>query len=297
MKSEAIEWYDHYEHNRERTVYTNEQSGIPGLRVFAYESTSRATASLQLHYHPDCFEFCYVVQGSLWFFAKGKKNSISGGDMFFTYPNEEHSTGDLPMNLHQMYWFQLDVSDPDNFLFLKPEAAKALIRNLMSLTNRVVSMEKDTGILLADILSNIAAGTELGRFLASTSVCYVLGTILKRDQAPVYRLTPDIGKAVEYILDNIQDDLELEELARISLLSVSRFKQKFTTQIGTSPRSFINFYKIEAAKEMLDSGMSVTDTAMELNFSSSNYFSAVFRRYTSCSPTEYREQAQQKQQK
>ena len=291
MKTDAIEWIDHYEHNRERTVYTSGEIGIPGLQVFAYENTSRATSSLQLHYHPGCFEFCYMVQGNLWFFANGKKVSVSGGDMFFTYPNEEHSTGNMPMTLHQMYWFQLDTRDPDNFLYLQPGAAKSLIQGLTALSKRVIPMEKEIGTILSEILSNIASGTELGRFLASASICYVLATMLRRDQAPVYRLTPDIGKAVEYILDNIQNSLELEELAKISLLSVSRFKQKFTAQIGTSPRSFINFYKIETAKEMLDSGMSVTDTAMELNFSSSNYFSAVFRRYTSCSPTEYLEQS------
>ena len=58
-------------------------------------------------------------------------------------------------------------------------------------------------------------------------------------------------------------------------------------QMGTNPRSFINYHKIEAAKKLLLDGQSVTDTAMELSFSSSNYFSAVFRRYTSLSPTEY----------
>lgn len=58
-------------------------------------------------------------------------------------------------------------------------------------------------------------------------------------------------------------------------------------QLGTSPRNFINYHKVEQAKRMLQDGKTITQTAMELNFSSSNYFSTVFRRYTSLSPSEY----------
>ena len=58
-------------------------------------------------------------------------------------------------------------------------------------------------------------------------------------------------------------------------------------EMGTSPRDFVNFHKVEAAKNLLLEGHSVTDVAMELSFSSSNYFSSVFRRYTSFSPTQY----------
>ena len=81
----------------------------------------------------------------------------------------------------------------------------------------------------------------------------------------------------------------MEDLAEMAFLSVSRFKQKFKAELGTSPRNFINFYKIEAAKEMLEQGHSVTETALALNFSSSNYFSSVFHRYTCRSPSQYRE--------
>ena len=44
---------------------------------------------------------------------------------------------------------------------------------------------------------------------------------------------------------------------------------------------------VELARQLLLEGRSVTDVAMELGFSSSNYFSSVFRRYTAMSPTQY----------
>ena len=37
--------------------------------------------------------------------------------------------------------------------------------------------------------------------------------------------------------------LSLEELARLSHLSVSQFKQKFRAQVGMAPRHYVNYHK------------------------------------------------------
>ena len=121
----------------------------------------------------------------------------------------------------------------------------------------------------------------------------LLCQILKDSQLPKIQVTPDIGRAADYIQEHIREKLPLEELAAVSLLSPSRFKQKFKDQIGISPRNYVNFHKIEEAKKMLLAGASATEVAMDLGFSGSDYFSVVFRRYTSFSPTEYVREKQQ----
>ena len=79
----------------------------------------------------------------------------------------------------------------------------------------------------------------------------------------------------------------MEHLAQIANMSVSHFKQKFKSQMGLPPREFINAERIRAAESMLLEGFSVVDTAMELGFSSSNYFAVVFRRHLGRSPREF----------
>ena len=54
-----------------------------------------------------------------------------------------------------------------------------------------------------------------------------------------------------------------------------------------APRHYVNYHKIQLAKKMLLDGTSVTDTAMELGFGSSSYFTVVFRRYSACTPSEF----------
>ncbi|MFQ9872255.1 MAG: helix-turn-helix domain-containing protein [Oscillospiraceae bacterium] len=69
---------------------------------------------------------------------------------------------------------------------------------------------------------------------------------------------------------------------------MSRFKQQFKEQVGVAPREYINNCRIEAAKELLSTReMPITQVALELNFSSSSYFSAVFKQITGMTPTQY----------
>lgn len=289
MQTQAVEWYDQYEDTKERKIYTYAQHGIPGLRMFGYHNTSHAIAPLVPHYHKACFEFSYVVQGNLQFFVDGNTYSLSGGDMYATFPDEVHDTGNVPMSLHQIYWFQLQVDDPEQFLFMDAGAARELIDRLNRLSSRVIKMNGHTEGILAEIFSGIASNTPLGRIKAAALLEVLTCRILESADAPQVQISQDMRQATDYIFAHICQELKMEELAGAALLSVSRFKQKFKQELGTSPRNFINYHKIEAAKKLLQQGKSVTDTAMELGFSSSNYFSAVFRRYTLMSPTEYLE--------
>lgn len=287
MPIAPIEWYDDFIYTKERKVYTQREHGIPGLRMFGYHSANHALPALSMHYHKNCFEFTYIVQGNIRFSIQEQRYSLTGGDMFVVLPDEIHDTGNIPMSLHQMYWFQLEANDPERFLYMTPSVARCLIDQLMGIRDRVIKVDNGVGALLTEIFQNISSQTQLGRIQAGHLLGVLLCQILKDADAPAFRITPDIGRTTDYILEHIQEELPMEELAKVALLSVSRFKQKFKNQLGTSPRSFINYHKIEQAKKLLQEGQSVTETAMELSFSSSNYFSTVFRRYTSISPTEY----------
>lgn len=287
MEKQPIEWQDHFTNTKERKIFTYNETKIPGLRMFGYHHTSRALAPLDIHYHKNCFEFTYVIQGNLDFSVNKQNYSLSGGDMYITFPNEIHDTGNKPMSLHKIYWFQLDISDPKHFLYMEPHTAKILIQQLCQLQDRVIQIKGLSKLLLDEIFSNISQISQINRASTAFLLSALLCQIVKNATCPAIHLTPDIKYISHYIQEHIYESLAIEELAKKISLSVSRFKQKFKQQIGISPRNYINFHKVETAKKLLQKGESVTDTAMKLNFSSSNYFSTVFHRYTSISPTEF----------
>lgn len=283
---EAIRWTDPYTITRDRIVYTFEQHGIPGIRTLGRHQISNAIPFLDWHYHENAFEFSIATKGCLTFSTQSARYRFSGGDVFISFPDEIHSTDSMPITVGELYWFQMDVSDPDQFLFLNREAAESMIAQLRRIPHHVVQTEsKETYPLIRKTFSLVQNGGNPQ--LAATYLQLFLHLLVIYSREEQFRLSPDIGRSLNYIMDNITMDFSLEEVAAVANLSLSQYKQKFKKQLGVSPRSFINQQKIEYSKSLLLEGLSVTEIAMQLSFDTSSYFSTVFKKYTRQTPSEY----------
>lgn len=90
------------------------------------------------------------------------------------------------------------------------------------------------------------------------------------------------------IVENPQYKWDLTEMALRSGYSVSRFCELFTKQYGYPPISFVISERVLLAKKYLLSGqMSVATVAETCGFSSINYFSRIFKKFTGFSPSEF----------
>lgn len=113
----AINHKDTYTLTKNRIVYTNAQLHIPGINTFAHHLITNAIPSLAWHYHENAFEFAIITKGTLMFSTRTSSYKCSGGDVFVAFPNEVHGTNAGPVSVGELYWFQLDISDENNFLF------------------------------------------------------------------------------------------------------------------------------------------------------------------------------------
>ncbi len=282
---EPINWKDSYYYSKDRIVLTNEQVPVPGIRVLAHHLITSAIPALESHYHENCFEFTIIFEGVFTFQAQGKNYTAAGSDIFVAYPNEVHSTNQVPLSHGEFYWLQLDVSSAENLLFLNRSAADSLIRCLYNLKRHIVKVRDNDILPLLKTAFELSISKESPYLIASYLVLFFNRLIgLSTTEHPLSR---GIYQALNYIYDNIQADISLETLAWYSHLSIPQFKVRFKQEVGISPRSFINLQKIEAAKPLLLEGMSKTEVALQLGFNTSSYFSAVFKRYTTFSPSEY----------
>lgn len=282
----ALEWIDHSHRSKYRIVYTDQELGIPGLRMFGKHTMNQACAPLAPHFHREAYEFTFVTEGAINFTVGDDDYGLSGYDIFMTKPNEVHSTNLLPLSAGEIIWFQLDVSDPGHFLFLNRQAAKDCIQRLSLLARH--RFRPGRGRIFDSIKRSFAlAAHPQQRYLASSCLLTALYEIMALPGSDGQAVTPDIERVLLYIREHLSGELPLEELAAICRLSVSQFKQKFRTQVGIAPRHYINYAKIGLAKQLLAQGKSVTDTAMELGFCNSSYFTVVFKRYAALTPTEY----------
>ena len=284
----AINWHDQYTLTKERIIYTQEQHHVPGVHALARHTMKDSIPSLKWHYHENSFEFTISTKGTFSFSTQTSSYRFSGGDVFIAFPDEIHGTNDIPVSVGEIYWFQLDVSNPKEFLFMNEDTAIHMIENLRALPHHVVQANAEEMRPLIQQAFYLAQKNEEPDFIASYLQLF-LYLLIHSANNEKFALSPDIGRTLNYILDNITEELPLEELAALANLSCSQYKQKFKKQLGISPRHFINQQKIEYSKLLLLEGMSVTDIAMLLGFTTSSYFSTVFKKYTLYTPTEYLE--------
>jgi len=289
MINNPINWKDEYCCSKKRIVLTSQQLQIPGLRTFGVHTMQSAVQPLKPHFHENSFEITYVTKGVISFHVNGIEYKVNGGDAFIAFPNEVHSTNGIPLSLGQIYWLQLDISDSANFLFLNESASIPLISSLQKIKHHNIRTDNKEirNILIKAFDLTSVSGNE---YMIASYITIYLHLLINFSKESQFPLTPDIGKALTYIMDNITSDLSLDDIASYCLLSTSHFKQKFKNQMGISPRNFINQQKIDYAKSLLPDCTSITDVSMALSFSSSNYFSVVFKKYTSYSPTEFIQQ-------
>lgn len=104
------------------------------------------------------------------------------------------------------------------------------------------------------------------------------------NSAPVAR----IKKAIRYMNENYAAKLSLDEIAAACNLSKSEFCRCFKRITRQTAFEYLMDLRIRKSLRLLESdGLSVTDTALASGFSSSSYYTEVFRRYMGCTPREY----------
>lgn len=284
---EVINWKDRYTDTKYRKILTAEYLDTPGLQIFGRQIRISATESLPLHFHENCYELVYIASGTANFFVDGKDYSLSGGDVFVTRPNQLHGTNAVPVSISEMYWMQFAFESIPNFFHLDSIMSHTLEDSISQISSPKISTSgNEIGKFLHEAFQIALTGCHLQ--LISQYLTLVFSLIISYSEQTVFKLSPDIGWAMNYILDHITERLTLDEIAKGAFLSVSQFKQKFKQQLGISPRQFINSQKIEYAKDLMEENYSVEDAARKLHFESASYFTTVFKKFCCCTPTEYK---------
>ena len=86
--------------------------------------------------------------------------------------------------------------------------------------------------------------------------------------------------------------LSIEQLAKISHLSIRQFRRKIKTITGLSPARFIKEIQLQKARNELEDGMaiSVKEVAFSNGFKDPGTFSKAFKERFGKSPTDYLKQ-------
>ena len=281
MKSVA----DTYCWNSHRKLLPPAQTHIPALPTFGIQTRNSAGISLLPHIHPDCMEIVFLSKGFQCFEVDGQMFNLSGNDIFVTYPDEPHSSGSYPESINEYIWFQLNLRTDLPFLGMDETHASDLRKALLTLP-RVFKGSSQLYANLEECFFNMASDDMLRRSIGLHSFICSLYRMLYQARNLELIQADEIENAVIYIHEHIFEPILLEDVAASCSLSLSRFKTGFKEKIGITPRTFINYLKIEQSKILLKNH-SVTETAHTMGFDTPNYFATVFRRFTGQTPSQF----------
>jgi AraC family transcriptional regulator len=146
--------------------------------------------------------------------------------------------------------------------------------------------------MTADLSDGSPVGALYGEHLATALAVYLVGRYAATPRRPAcYRgglPGRRLRRVLDYIGDNIAEDLSLSQLASIAGMSPHYFSELFRQSTGQTPHSFVLFRRIDRAKEQLrDSNHSVIDAAVECGFQNASHFARTFRRFVGVTPREF----------
>lgn len=278
--------------NKKRLELSYSDMDINNLTTVGRINYLKAQDPLEDHIHKDSMEICYLARGRQVYIVKDKLYFLKGGDVFITFPDEVHSTGINAEEKSILYYVIIDVENNlDCFLGYKDgdgrKLAKAL--NSISRTNRHFKGCKELKTILDELFVLYNSNKPFKKIAAQGLVSRFFIKIIELRNNSKQNLPEDILGSINLINDNIQYEFQLDELASLANLSLSRFKQKFKEATGIPPGEYILRAKIDYSKQLLrDTNNSITEIAHQLSFSSSQYYATVFKKFKNITPSDFR---------
>lgn len=179
----------------------------------------------------------------------------------------------------------LDLMMPevDGFAVLEAKQTSEIIRSVPVI---VLTAQILTASDMARLQQGVAAVLGKGLFSVEEVLAQV-EAILARSKRLGSAAQRIVRQAMSYIHDHHAEEISVDSMARAFGLSERHLNRCFRQDTGVSIMTYLNRYRINQAKQLLKNGASVTEAALAVGFSDSNYFGRVFRREVGIPPTTY----------
>lgn len=104
-----------------------------------------------------------------------------------------------------------------------------------------------------------------------------------------FTCTPEMKKILNYISENLQEEISLDTIAAFVNMNSSYFSRYFKSKTGGNFIDFLTSMRIEKAKELLaETDLSIEEISAMVGHVNKAYFTKVFKKVTGFNPGEFR---------
>ncbi len=234
-------------------------------------------------------------QGSYLCHLNSTDISVNEGEVIFfnsrTAHATESTTDDTVECIMLQFDFQLKISEKIKYLpsFIENETISYYVfkpdnKTTKALIDLIVTIyeERDN----TDTAHNYILAAKKFEIIA---LLYRMGLLSDNssdslDDKNVRRIMP----IVELIDKNYASIVSLDDISEVLHMNKNYICKIFKIATGKTTMDYLNFVRIEKAKELIKSGLSISEVSSSVGFSSQSYFNKVFQKYILCTPTEYK---------
>lgn len=270
---------------------------LPLVNHVGAVSSHSAERSQTWHMH-DGFELLFVLSGATaWEFRRGGRIGISGGHFMVIPPKAVHRVEYAmrkPSRVCGLTFNPASREGQKNTAFTRLDL-RHLNRRFTESAFVVAAMSDELESRVRRLGATKQAlerepKNPILRASMRTLICSILleaaGELVPSESAHPAAL---LVAARKFLSRHLREPVKMSELVKHMGFSRSHFFSLFKSAAGMTPNDYYLRLRVEAAQRLLaDTRASITDAAMESGFSSSQYFSSVFKKYTGQSPAEYR---------
>ncbi len=217
------------------------------------------------------------LQGEILIEVEGKRRAFGVGQMLYLPPNTVHSFSSSSAFGERL----IAMIDAKLLLFKGPadgpiqlplhQFIKELLFYLILHPNSKIT--KSLVLVFAETLKESLEDTS-----SPTSLDHLLGKVTEGR----------IKSALEFMRDNLSDNVSMEDVARKAGLSGRNLNRLVLKETGFQPKQWLIQFRIEKAKELLKApSASVTDVAYAVGYNSLSQFISAFRSRTGQLPSEF----------
>ncbi|HEY3761629.1 MAG TPA: AraC family transcriptional regulator [Verrucomicrobiae bacterium] len=272
-----------------------------GFSIEWHDFESKTPVDLADSFHPDSVEICLNLEGEAEFSVGGKKQPLSPATAaFYSRGRQSLDAHRLPQQRHQFITIEISRD------FLKRRIGKSAtglhpqIRPMLA-GKKSATMISEARKLTAEqqrlvpALRNSPAPLAGRRLWFESKVLELMSEFFFVPAEKEFfcerqkRVTQErVQKVVELLRSNLAEPPDLMELGRRVGCSPFYLSRTFSQEIGTTIPQYLRQLRMERAAELLRSGkFNVTETALEVGYSSMSHFSQAFCQTMGCCPNIY----------
>lgn len=284
----------------EQNFHENTPHGTPSfpLQVYSHHDINGFYFVCQ-HWHEE-LEWIYVEKGTLDLTIHGQFYTLHAGQFCFINSEELHGIRSEGASLHHAIVFRADFLDFSFYdicqhNFIQPITKQKVLfpsicPNLLPKTSSQILEHMQQIITLYHSKPKCASLSIKLHILHILELLYQSDVFYENDMPIKENISMNrLKNIVEYIQAHYMDSLSLQTLADLAYMSPNYFCAVFRKELGKTPVTFINEFRIQKAAQLLaNSDLSISQISEQIGFNNFSYFIRKFREYKKISPSQYR---------